>query len=178
MPGQNYPTAGGLLRFGNMTMICPWEKKLTTHYLLFLGSSWLGQICARGGSSRQAEPYLFSAVASLLKPCLQQLLFPSTVWFVPASSWRRGSASAPRWVLPAGQDQCTYPIISVSAWLQVSVTHVCGNDLQGSDPLPGSDKSPSPPEPGAGMQACQSNYTSPSFFFFFLAQTSCTDQKK
>lgn len=150
------------------------EIALESHYLPFPGHSGLGQIWARAGSS-----YLFLAVASLLKPCLQQLLFLSTVWSAPASSWRRGSASAPHWVLPAGQDRCTSLIISVSAWLRVSVTRVGGNDLQGSDSLPGLNvpaltrKTPFPPEPGAGMQACQGNYTS----IFFLAQTSCTDQK-
>ncbi|XP_042727901.1 chondroitin sulfate N-acetylgalactosaminyltransferase 1 isoform X2 [Lagopus leucura] len=47
------------------------------------------------------------------------------------------------------------------AWLWVSVTHVGGNDLQGSGSLPGLNvpaprrKTPLPPEPGAGMQACQ-----------------------
>lgn len=155
------------------------EINLRTYYFLFLGSSWLGQIHARGWSSQEAETYLSLAVASLLKFFLQQLLFPPTVWSVPASSWRRGSASAPRWVLPAGPDRCTCLIISVSAWLQVSLTHVRGDNLQGSDPLPGSDKKECPPVWDWSRNAGVPEQLYFCLFpFFFLGQTSCADQKK
>lgn len=69
-------------------------------------------------SQAMPEPLTHTDLSSVLVlKELPPLLFPSTFWSAPASSWRTRSASAPRWALPGvlGPHTCLWG--SASAWL-------------------------------------------------------------